>query len=251
MKVAWTLPPGGAVHVWTVCLRRVLAENTLHEMASMLSAEEASRATSMSCPTVRSRFLAGRSTLRSILAKYVPDGQPSTLQIAAQRSEKPHVLQAGGAGGARPKFSVSHTGDVYLAAVSCGAGEVGIDVEPVDRKLANIGRLCQRWMHPDEWRQVGGDRERFLRAWTRKEAYVKALGTGIATGRMREFKVDPMRKIVDPANEGEWTLLDFELDHGMRSNTVEVRAAGYSHPAFVGSVVIEGVNRKVDKWLTY
>jgi 4'-phosphopantetheinyl transferase len=81
-------------------------------------------------------------------------------------------------------FSVSHSGSVALLAVVRGA-TVGIDVEAV-RPRPNLEKLAARVLTADALETFSAADEAarlvtFLRAWTEKEAYLKAIGLGIAT----------------------------------------------------------------------
>jgi hypothetical protein len=88
------------------------------------------------------------------------------------------------AGGASPSFSVSHSGDLAIVALSRDAC-VGVDVELVRPRL-HLDRLAARVLTPAElagWRAVPEAMrlERFLERWTAKEALLKASGIGLAT----------------------------------------------------------------------
>lgn len=81
-------------------------------------------------------------------------------------------------------FSVSHSGDTALIAVAQHA-TVGIDVEVI-RPRPNVAKLAARVLDPEELAAFAAADEAeqllaFLRAWTAKEAYLKAIGLGIAT----------------------------------------------------------------------
>lgn len=77
-------------------------------------------------------------------------------------------------------YSVSHSG--CRAAIAVDSAEVGLDVEKLpDRDYMKIAR---RFYHPNELSciQNADDPARaFTRIWTRKEAYLKQIGIGIAT----------------------------------------------------------------------
>lgn len=83
------------------------------------------------------------------------------------------------------QFNVSHSDSVALIAVSNGAA-VGIDVESRRRVLRHASRFAKRWFTPAELCQLDSlsdthlFRESLLEAWTRKEAFVKCTGEGIA-----------------------------------------------------------------------
>ena len=81
-------------------------------------------------------------------------------------------------------FSLSHSGSVALLAVARGAS-VGIDVEAI-RPRPNLQKLAARVLDPEALAafRAADDSQQlvaFLQAWTAKEAYLKAIGLGIAT----------------------------------------------------------------------
>jgi 4'-phosphopantetheinyl transferase len=76
-----------------------------------------------------------------------------------------------------PYFSISHSKQGIAVAVS--DTPVGIDIEGM-RKLDD--GLVRKTMNPDEQSRIAASAnptQEFIRLWTRKEAYVKMLGTGI------------------------------------------------------------------------
>jgi 4'-phosphopantetheinyl transferase len=96
------------------------------------------------------------------------------------------------AGDDRISFSLSHSSSFAVIALADGAARIGVDVEQV-RPRRHLGALAARVLNDDEhaaWLAVGEDGDEqlraFLRAWTTKEAYLKALGIGIAT-RLRDM----------------------------------------------------------------
>lgn len=140
--------------------------------ARLLSAEERARAERLALPRDRMRFVAGRSRLREILAGYagVP---PERLEFGYGPHGRPAIEAI--------DFNLAHADDIAALAV-CRAFPVGIDLERLReldaatarrylsaRELAELGAL------PAEQRGVAQ-----IRAWTRKEAYLKALGLGLA-----------------------------------------------------------------------
>ncbi|MFV0295971.1 MAG: 4'-phosphopantetheinyl transferase family protein [Hyphomicrobiaceae bacterium] len=124
----------------------------------------------------RRRYLACHGRVREILAGYVGRA-PSALVFAERGNGKPTLE-----GLPVPLyFNLSHSGDIAVVAVS-DVGEVGVDVEiprQVERavaeqyfsarELSELGRFP-----PADW--LDG----FYRCWTRKEAFIKATGEGLA-----------------------------------------------------------------------
>jgi 4'-phosphopantetheinyl transferase len=76
--------------------------------------------------------------------------------------------------GARVKFNLSHSGELALCAVASDR-EVGVDVKRV-RAVPEMRRIVERFFPGEE----AGDPAAFFRLWTRREAFVKATGRGLA-----------------------------------------------------------------------
>jgi phosphopantetheine--protein transferase-like protein len=97
-------------------------------------------------------------------------------------------------------FSLSHSGGYAVIALADGGAHVGVDVEAVRPRL-RLDALAARVLSDEEhsdWRAIDdadGQLRSFLRAWTAKEAYLKALGIGIAT---------PLRDV--PSSVEGWSM---------------------------------------------
>ena len=162
------------VHVWRVDVAGggAVALETLSE-------GERERAARFHFAADRDRFVASHAALRGILAPYL-GAEPSSLVFGEGAQGKP-LLDAP-AHGRSLRFSLSHSGDLALVAVSLGR-EVGVDVEHV-RPRADLADFVARYFSPRE-REVqaripSDDRLRaFYEVWTLKEAYLKACGDGL------------------------------------------------------------------------
>ena len=93
------------------------------------------------------------------------------------------------------RFNLSHARSLIACAVAYDA-EVGVDVEETDRGIEAL-ELAERFFAPSEvahLRAAPSDirDERFFTLWTLKEAYIKALGTGLSTD-LKAFAIDPVR----------------------------------------------------------
>jgi phosphopantetheinyl transferase len=114
-----------------------------------------------------------RAMLRMVLA-HLTDCAPAWLDIAAGQHGKPWLP-----GQPQLRFNLSHSG-VDAVLVAGAADRIGVDIETT-ADPARFLRLAQRYF-PREAAQLeaDGDAWRFVRAWTAKEAYLKALGTGLS-----------------------------------------------------------------------
>jgi 4'-phosphopantetheinyl transferase len=163
------------VHVWIVGLDEAPAGPAA---AMTLDADERRRAAALRSATLRRRFVAARAARRDILGRClaVP---PESIRFGLGAGGKPHVEGAGH----RVQFSASLSDALALVAVAYGI-RVGVDLERV-RRLDDVDAVSRRAFSSAELRQwlsqPPGDRlQAFYRVWTRKEAYLKGTGDGIA-----------------------------------------------------------------------
>ncbi|KJY16595.1 MULTISPECIES: 4'-phosphopantetheinyl transferase family protein [Streptomyces] len=153
------------------------------EASSVLDAEERERAARFHTPGLAHRYVASHLALRTLLGVYL-DRPPHTVRLT--REDCPCC----GAPHGRPNipgnplhFSLSHSGDhAYIALATT---PVGVDIEehPTPQTLTDVLHL----LHPTETQELTAlpDAERITalaRCWARKEACLKAAGTGLANG---------------------------------------------------------------------
>jgi 4'-phosphopantetheinyl transferase len=159
--------------LWRIDLGLELTEAEL----GLLSADEQERAARFAFAHGRRRFRAARVALRRLLA--ASTGQlPHAIEFANGPFGKPHLL-----GNAACAFNLSDSADVALVAIA-SEGEVGVDVE-VLRVVDDCLDLARRNFTGSEYAELGSltieARHRaFLRCWTRKEACLKAIGSGLS-----------------------------------------------------------------------
>src|SRR5919107_90219 len=105
------------------------------------------------------------------------DALPYLLSRATAAPQNALVIKRGPQGkpflASHPEvhFSVSHSGDLYVVAIT-RAGPVGVDIERI-REVAEAEHIARRWLH-------GADPAHFFEHWTRREAHLKAIGTGLS-----------------------------------------------------------------------
>ncbi|MGB7933826.1 MAG: 4'-phosphopantetheinyl transferase superfamily protein [Gammaproteobacteria bacterium] len=170
-------PAPGEIHVWRIDL---VASSASPADVPLLSPDERERAGRLLCGHKRDRFIAGRSALRSLLGRYL-DEAPQALEFRYGPHGKPALVT--GASEAILTFNFSHSEDLALLAVATGR-EVGIDIEYRHRdiSIAPFARhiLCENETTALQRLPAERHKQALLTAWTRKEAYVKALGEGLA-----------------------------------------------------------------------
>lgn len=178
--------PDGSVGLW---LARI-DDFDANAFAALLDAADATRAAALGDGDARRRFVVSRGLLRQVLAAQ-SGVAPNEFVLAVGAHGKPVVADA-----VAPvlHFNLSHAGGWWLLATT--DGPVGVDLEMADR-VVDAARLADRVLTPGEraaLRLAGDDdaatRAVFLDCWTRKEALLKALGTGFAGGA-KSFHVGP------------------------------------------------------------
>jgi 4'-phosphopantetheinyl transferase len=193
-----------------------LAPDEVRACASLLSDAERTRARRFAFARDTRRFVVGRARLRQLLAAR-SGGRPESVELVYGAHGKPALADTGS--GRDLRFNLSHCDDVAVYAFSSGR-DVGIDVEAV-RPLQDADVLAARWFSRGEndAYQALAPHDRplgFFNCWTRKEAFVKALGEGLshpldsfevslAPGAPAELlRIDP-----DPLDGRGWRMESF------------------------------------------
>jgi len=183
-ECAWPPAPSelslsqGEVHVWAIPLQA--QPPSLARFAELLSAEEQERAGRFRFAHHRERFVIGRAALRMILSRYTTIA-PHRIEFAYGTYGKPalarqyHLKQV--------EFNLAHSKALALLAIA-RACPVGIDVEWI-RDLPDFCELVERFFSPREceaFAELSNPQKpvAFFNLWTRKEAWLKATGAGIA-----------------------------------------------------------------------
>ena len=166
----------GELHIWKVELD---CDNVQWQpLMALLSNDEQIKADRYRFENLRRRYVIGRATLRNLLGVYL-NRAPEALHFAYNDHGKPSLANDDNG----LNFNVSHSGEIMLAAFVLNS-EIGIDVETVQQDIDYMA-IGQRWFSELEHNTLLAlpEHERvvaFFRAWSRKEAYVKALGAGLS-----------------------------------------------------------------------
>jgi 4'-phosphopantetheinyl transferase len=171
-----TSPPAlvqDATHVWQFRLDAPLQD--VMEMERVLSKDERERAKRFRFDRHRTRYVVGRATIRALLSGYVRS-DPASLLFDYNEFGKPHLPDG-------PDFNMSHSEGLALLAVSA-TGPVGVDVECLGREM-EFESIARQYFPPAEAAAVLNaiHTERptaFFTAWTRREAWLKAIGVGLS-----------------------------------------------------------------------
>jgi 4'-phosphopantetheinyl transferase len=192
------------VHVWSLELR-----NDADALESLLSDDELERADRFHFERDRRRYVTGRGLVRTVLARYL-GRDPVSLAFRYGPYGRPELAEL--------PFNVSHSGDLALVAVGLQP-DIGVDIERLRPEPAEE-QVAERFFSPNEVAALRSlpraDQPRaFLACWTRKEAFIKALGNGLSLA-LDSFDVtlrpgeEPalLRTAWSASEPRRWSLLD-------------------------------------------
>jgi 4'-phosphopantetheinyl transferase len=215
------------VHIWPLQLIASVEDCTRY--LSSFADDERTRAASFSLPHLQVRYVAGRGALRCILASYL-GCTPAGVKLSYTAFGKPFLCDEAEHG---LRFNLSHSQDQALLAVTRGR-VIGVDIEQVRPDFATE-EIAQRFFSERECQELQAlpSAERttaFFRCWTRKEAFIKAVGDGLS------FPLDAFAVSFAPGEPAalRWLRAD---DEGVRHWHLKNLAAP---SGFLAALAVEG-----------
>lgn len=161
----------GSVHIWGIYLPEVAPR--LDRLEALLSASEKEKAERFRRESDRLSSIAARGALRVLLGGY--DGMAADeISFAYNEQGKPYLAHS------KIAFNVSHSGDWVVLAVG-RERTLGVDIEQL-RSNVDPSAIAERYFTLEEQellKESEQARADFYRIWVRKEAYVKARGSGL------------------------------------------------------------------------
>ena len=157
-----------AVDLWVFDLDIPSLERAALE--ATLSADEIDRANRFVFARDRERYVVGRGRLREILAQRL-NGRASQIVFGYGGDGKPSVEGI--------EFNLSNTGG--LAALAVGQVPLGIDIEEIRPLKEDVATRFFSAAEVTQLRALPAEEQlpAFYRCWTRKEAVLKAVGSGL------------------------------------------------------------------------
>jgi 4'-phosphopantetheinyl transferase len=228
-------PPLGKfeIHVWRIGL--AWPDVVVNSLKVCLSGEETNRAASFHFARDQRRFVIHRAILRRLLASYL-GSRAEVVRLLPGLNGKPFVSGQDMPEGIR--FNCSHSGDLGLIVIAQGC-ELGVDLEQ-HRHLNDAEDLAKAFFSDSEIKELN-DLPRslktvgFFNCWTRKEAFVKAIGLGLS------FPLNRFSVSLTPGQPA--ALLDVAEDHeAMKKWTIASLDVGVDYSV---ALVFEGRNVKI------
>ena len=174
------------VHIWRANLN--LPADEVTRLSAFLSPDETARANKYRFPIHRRRFIVARGILRDLLGNYL-EISPNTVKFEYGDRGKPYIsLNAC----QDLQFNISHSEEYALLGFT-GDRSIGVDIEYL-REMPDAVKIAQRFFSPKEYdliRNLDAKQQcqAFFKLWTAKEAYLKAIGTGLA-GCLTSIDID-------------------------------------------------------------
>jgi 4'-phosphopantetheinyl transferase len=223
------------VHIWQADLQ--IGARRLDELFSVLTADERARAERFHFSRDRRRFIARRGYLRRLTARYL-SSVPGDVHFSYSTTGKPFLTRD--CGGEELSFNMSDSGEmaVYAFTLMETSPNIGIDVEWIEPSVARE-RIAEHFFSSYEIatlrslpaaEQIQG----FFNCWTRKEAYLKALGDGLALP-LDQFDVSltpgepaELLRAAGGTNRSHWLLQELNIGCGYVA-AVAIKSPGPIH----------------------
>jgi 4'-phosphopantetheinyl transferase len=203
-----------AIHVYCAWLKA----DQPYEFWSLLSAEEQTRAARFRFAIDSTRFIVRRATLRRLLSGYL-NIAPQHIRFAYTPHDKPYICEY------PLHFNLSDAEDLALFAFA--PVPVGVDLEYV-HAMPDMDDVAALMFAPAEsavYRALPDEQksEGFFNCWTRKEAFIKAVGEGMSYS-LSDFEVtlkpDDTPQVLcirgDTQAGAGWSLIDLQPAMGFR-----------------------------------
>ncbi len=174
------------VHIWRSNLEQ--SELRFQKLSQTLSKQERVRAERYRFEEDKNHFIAGRGILRTILGYYL-DVNPGRIEFRYGVFGKPHLTEKFCKDGIQ--FNLAHSHKLVLYAFTKNR-KIGIDLEYF-RNIQNFKCMVASFFSEREKKILKAlpesqQQEAFFNGWVRKEAYLKAIGSGL-TQPLYQFEV--------------------------------------------------------------
>ena len=175
------------VHIWCANLRE--SHQKLNELWNLLLADEKERANKFISVQAKENFIVSRGILRLLLSKYL-EIAPENVVLNQGEYGKPYVQVD--AKQLSIQFNISHSKDLALFAFTLYS-QIGIDIEYIQKDFSHE-EIAPQFFSKQENAILSAlpkeqQIEAFFTCWTRKEAFIKAIGEGLSFP-LDKFDVD-------------------------------------------------------------
>lgn len=232
----------GDVHSW--CAGLDVPPETFARLYGTLTFDERNRSARFRFERDRRRFVVAHGVLRDLLGRYLQT-PPGEISFVYNAFGKPDLSPEYGS---RLKFNLSHSAGLTLIAIAADSN-VGVDLEYTQAQ-SDHPEIARRFFSATEVDHLNAlpshlYTEAFFSCWTKKEAYVKARGEGMAIP-LNSFSV-PLT--TDPAHTpAELSVVANCIVQTRRWSLYTLQPA----PGYVGALAIGGTGWRLSQrqWQT-
>lgn len=235
----WKPPPNNLTlksietHIWRANLDK--NNSNFAFLKTHLTKDEVEYAKRFKFKKHSNRFIIARGILRSLLGRYL-EVTPRKIKIEYSDYGKPHFQNEKAI-----NFNISHSKQMAVFAFSKYCN-IGIDIEFINKKI-EFDEIAKRFFSKNEVKTLNSlsDKDKvigFYNCWTRKEAFIKAVGEGLSFPLDKfEVSLEPEKpakiiKINCPQQDvSKWSIYAIKPEHN-----------------FVGSCVLEGSIERIKYW---
>lgn len=224
------------VHIWRASLEP--DEQTIEQYRQLLTADELARAQRFLFARDRHHFITARAILRTLLGSYLQQDPRAVMLTYGGRGKPALAIQ-------RPdaplEFNLSHSAGMALYAFTLHA-QTGVDIE-FHRDLQDLRQLAATVFSASELAALDAlpptlQKVGFYAAWTRKEAFIKAIGEGVA------FPLDRFDVSLTPGEPASLLRIHGDPTAAQRWQMVAFTPA----EQFSGALVVENPLAQVSFW---
>ncbi len=219
------LPPG-EIHIWSIRLDP--PQEVVDRLGRSLAADEWERAHRFRFDKHRRQYVVGRGALRNLVAAYTRT-RPEAVRFRYGDRGKPYLADPAG----DLEINLSNSDEMALVGFVRGR-EIGVDIEFL-KPMPDCEQISERFFSESEravLRTQPADRkeETFFNCWTRKEAYLKAVGTGLAA------PLDSFDVTLAPGEAPRMLTLEGDAERAARWYFEHFRPADH----YIGALAIVG-----------
>jgi 4'-phosphopantetheinyl transferase len=234
-NINWNIPPAELVltehevHVWLVNQHQ---HQQIQALWKNLSSDERQRAEQFHFQKDRNQFVMARGVLREIIARYtkVPANH---LRFQYSAFGKPCLSEEFCSTPLR--FNLSHSCGIVLLGFTIGR-ELGVDIEQIRSDFATE-EIAENFFSTNEVAVLQSlprslRTEAFYNAWTRKEAFIKAIGEGLS------FPLDKFDVTLSPGEPARLLAIRIEGNFTSKWSMKSLEC----EQSFKAAIAVEGID---------
>lgn len=168
-----------SIHVWILDIN-AFSQTELDKFYELLDAKEQQKANRYLKKEDRNTCILGHGMVRQLGRQY---SNNENLQIEYNKYGKPFFSNL-----PNLTFNLSHSENIIAVAFRFTSGSIGLDLEFINSTI-DIKGIINNYFRKEEKDIIKNDVNKFFKYWTRKEAFLKFIGTGLAEN-IKDFSVN-------------------------------------------------------------